>query len=95
MEEEADLAKADTTKNNLVTKILTTGKTLQTHEVELLEEVGAIMLGQANKRTLSTIDIVENLATTRQSITKRRVSQPSQTDNLLTTPQIPATTIVC
>ena len=53
VEEEANSTKADTTKNNSVNIISTTGKTLQTHEVERLVEGGEIMPDQADKTTVS------------------------------------------
>ena len=53
VEEEVDSANADITKINLTNTASTTGKTLQTHEVERLVEGGEIMPDQADKTTVS------------------------------------------
>ena len=50
MEEEADSAKANTTKNNLENTTPTIGKTFQTCEAERLEEGGLIILDPANEQ---------------------------------------------
>ena len=94
VEEEANSTKADTTKNNSVNIISTTGKTLQTHEVERLVEGGEIMPDQADKTTPSSLDTGANLATRRQNVGRRKVSRLSQSENLPTTPQIPTKTSV-
>ena len=77
VEEKADSVKAVTTKNNPANRTSTTSKMLQTREVELLEEGGAIMLDPADKTTPFNADIVANSAITRQSVGRRRVSRPS------------------
>ena len=87
MEEGANLAKAETTKDNPMSTTSTTGKTSQTHE-ECLAEGEATMPDQADKTTPPSADIVANSATMRQSVGRRKVSRLSQADNLPTTPQI-------
>ena len=94
VEEEADSAEADTTKKNPDNTTSTTGKMLQMHEAERLVEGGAIMTDQADKTTLSSVDTMANLASTRQSVAKRRVSRSSQVDNSPTTPPTMLTMIV-
>ena len=65
VEEKADSVKAVTTKNNSANRTSTTSKMLQTREVELLEEGGAIMLDPADKTIPSSADTVANSATMR------------------------------
>ena len=94
MEVWANQAKAETTKSNPVNIISTTNKTLQTCEMKHQEEWGAIMEDCAVKTTPLSVDTVTNLATTMQSVAKRRGSRPSQVDNEPTTPPTPTTMIV-
>ena len=93
MEEGANLAKAETTKDNPMSTTSTTGKTSQTHE-ECLAEGEATMPDQADKTTPPSADTVASLATMRQSVTKRRASRPPQVDNSPTMPQTPTMTIM-
>ena len=93
-EEEADLAKADITKNKPENTISTINKMCQTCDAERLEEGGAIMPAPADKTIPPHADTVANSASMRQSVTKRRVSRPPQVDNSPDTPQTPTTTIV-
>ena len=70
-----------------------TSKTSQTRK-ECLAEGGAAMPNQADKIIPSSVDIVENLATRRQSAGRRRVSQLSQADNSPTMPLTPTMAIM-
>ena len=94
MEEGVKQAKADAIKCHPGNKISTTDKTQRTREAERHVEGGATMLYQADKTTLPSVDIVASLTTTRQSIARRRASQPSQDDNSQTMPPTLTTTIV-
>ena len=73
---QANQTKTETTKGNPVNINSTIGKTLQTCEAERSEEGGAIMMDLADRTTPPNVDIVANLASTRQSVAKTRVSQP-------------------
>ena len=94
VEEEADLAKADTTKSNPENTTSITDKTSRTREVEHPEEGGAIKPDLVDKTISLSVDTVVNSATMRQSVGKRRVSRPPQADNSQTTPPTPTTTIM-
>ena len=94
MGEGAKQARAGTIEGNPENKTSTTNKMPQTCEVEHQEEGGEAMPDRANKTTPPSADIVASLATTRQSITRRRENRPSQADNSQTTPPTPTTTIV-
>jgi hypothetical protein len=95
VEEEADSAKSDTTRNNTENTTSTTSKMFQTHEAECLVEGGAIMSYQADKTvTPFNVDTVANSAIRRQGVGRRRASRLSQADNSLTMPQTPTMKIV-
>ena len=89
MEEEADL-----TKNNTTNTTDTIGKTFPTCEAKHLVDGEEIMPDTTLKTTPPCVDTVVNLATTRQSVGRRRVSQPSQADNSPTMPETPTMAMV-
>ena len=80
------------TKDNPMTTTSTTDKTSQTHE-ERLAERGAIMPDQADKTSLCGYRGKFGHYVLECRI-RRKVSWPSEAENLPTTPQIPAATIV-
>ena len=81
VEEEDDSVKADTTKSNPENTTTTTGKTFQTRNTECLAEGGAIMPDQIDKTIPPSVGIMENSATTRQSVKRRKVSRLPQAGN--------------
>ena len=93
-EEEADLAKADTTKSNPENTTSITDKMSRTREAEHPEGGGAIRPDPTDKTIPPNADIVVNSATLTQSVKRRRVSQPPQPENSENMPPMPTTTIV-
>ena len=93
MEEGANQAEAETMKECPMSTTFI-GKKSNTHDQERLEEGGAIMPNQANRKIPSSADIVVNLATRRQSAGRTRVSQLSQADNSPIMPLTPTMAIM-
>ena len=80
MEEEADSAKANTTKSNPKKTTSTTNKTLQMLEAEH-PEGGTMLLDQAIVIVRSNVDFVENMITTKRSVKRRNETWPRPADN--------------
>ena len=93
-EEEADSAKADTTKSKPENTTSITNKTRRTHEVECLEEGEAIMPDPIDKTIPFSADILENSTTSRKTSKRRSESQLQPIDNSLITFRNPTTVIV-
>ena len=94
VEGEAYLAKADTTKGNPISITSTTIKMPRTRGEEHLVEQEKSCQTKLTKKLHPMQILWQNSATTRQSVERRKVNQPSQADNSLTTPQNPTMTIM-
>ena len=93
VDEEADSAKAERTKDHHMNTTSTTGKTSETVEERLIEEE-ASMSDRVDKITPSNAGIVGNSETKKMNTERRNVSRPAQADNSPIMPITLTTTIM-